>query len=395
MTLGPAVEALGQIPVPLAVERGKLGGTLNEVLLDALLRHRHELYLVENGLVRKLVRPIMAGRDELRKALNSIGAPYFADLSAMPSTALHALEREIGTVMAGMETAVTSNIRQALSDVARIELAAQDALLQGAIPKAVGWQPWQATTSDIAGILETPFKGSLWHQRLARGAAETQITLTQTARSARAGGVTGRALDLRFGKVLEGSYQARAVGLFRTEVGRVANDALFASYRRNAQTVQKVVWVATLDAEVCLVCASRDGMEFDPTAGGMEYPPVHPGCRCFMAPVLKSWEQMGLQAEDLMPRERMAMDGRVPGAVKYPEWFARQDTTFQRDWLGPSRFELYTNGGLEIKDMVKSFRVLPLSELPGGAKAAAAVAATGAVGAATAAKSKRKSGGGS
>jgi hypothetical protein len=359
-------EAAPKIPLPLDVDRGKLGGSLNEVLMDSLLRHRHELFRVENGIVRGVVAPITAARGQLRAALNAIGGPHLADLSGLPLAQLRNLEREIGTVMAGVETAVTSKLRAGLSEVARVEVAAQNALLDGAIPRAVGWKPWEPTGADIAALVDTPYHGSVWHRRLGRGAAEAEIKLAETARAARSRGLTGKGLDRKFGQIIGTEYQARVVATLRTESGRVANDALLASYRRNAQTVESVMVVETLDDLTCLVCAARDGVVLLPDADPIQFPPYHGNCRGFMAPVLKSWQDMGLDAEDLRPQERAAMDGRVPGTVTYSEWFKRQDAAFQKKYLGAPRYELYKSGKMKITDMVKDFQVIPLKDLPVG-----------------------------
>ena len=368
-------EAAPTIPIPSDIDRALAGGhSLNAVLMDALLQHRHDLFRIENGVIRGLVKPIGSARNELRQVLSALGGPYLQDLSGMPASALKQLEREIATTVAQMEMAVTTKMRAGLSSVARAEIAAQDKLLQGAIPKAAGWKPWSPTNAEIAGLVNTPYHGSVWGDRIGRGAAEAELKLRASAHAARATGASGDALMRRFDSVLGQDYQARVVGLLRTEAGRVANDALLGSYRRNSQTVKTVRVVETLDDLTCLVCASRDGMVLQPDADPTQFPPYHANCRGFTAPVVESWQDMGLKAADLMPRERAAMDGRVPSVVTYPTWFAKQSGAFQLKYLGPARFQLYSSGKLELKSMVKDFRILSLAELPGAKKAGGAAA---------------------
>jgi hypothetical protein len=56
---------------------------------------------------------------------------------------------------------------------------------------------------------------------------------------------------------------------------------------------------------------------------------------------------------------------KISGKTKYSEWFDRQDEDFQRQVLGKTRFELYKQGKLKLKQMsdATTGQILTLKEL--------------------------------
>lgn len=44
--------------------------------------------------------------------------------------------------------------------------------------------------------------------------------------------------------------------------------------------------------------------------------------------------------------------GSVEAGTSYSKWFATQDAAFQKDWLGPSKYKLYKEGGYDISRFV-------------------------------------------
>ena len=79
-----------------------------------------------------------------------------------------------------------------------------------------------------------------------------------------------------------GQYQA--VRLIQTEATAVATMADHDSFQ--SLGVEKVEYVATLEAHTCATCGSLDGKVFTlkEVAAGMTAPPMHPNCRCTLVP---------------------------------------------------------------------------------------------------------------
>ncbi|RLB68454.1 MAG: hypothetical protein DRH08_00910 [Deltaproteobacteria bacterium] len=109
-------------------------------------------------------------------------------------------------------------------------------------------------------------------------------------------------------------------------------------------------------------CMSLDGHVFK--VGEGQRPPAHPQCRSTTVPVLKSWSELGIPLKDSPTNTRAALNGQVPAEITYPKWFKRQPEAFQREVLGPGRFELYKSGKISLDRFVDSTgRTLNLGEL--------------------------------
>ena len=68
---------------------------------------------------------------------------------------------------------------------------------------------------------------------------------------------------------------------------------------------------------------------------------------------------MGLPI-DTDPAYRASLNGYVPAQMNYRDWFAEQGPLFQKNWLGPTRYELYKSGKLKLDKMItgKGFKTL-------------------------------------
>ena len=113
----------------------------------------------------------------------------------------------------------------------------------------------------------------------------------------------------------------------------------------------------------CLICGSLDGTFY---AMGESLPalPVHAQCRCFRSPVVRSFEEMGMDPLAFPASTRASMNGQVPASLTYEEWFASQSSAFQLDVLGPGRFERFRRGDVRITSFVRDLRVLRIGDLP-------------------------------
>ena len=158
--------------------------------------------------------------------------------------------------------------------------------------------------------------------------------------------------------------------LVRTARNHVSNVAYEDMYR--ALGVQTVVWVATLEGRTCAACASMDGKVFK-VGEAHRTPPVHPNCRCILAPSLdggmvgnrpyvralkvkkrdgsNEFRSIGNMTKN--QREAAGLKvGQVKASTTFSSWFANQDAAFQREWLGTSRYKLYKEGGMTLDRFV-------------------------------------------
>ena len=74
---------------------------------------------------------------------------------------------------------------------------------------------------------------------------------------------------------------ARAKTIARTEIIDAYNTAAEDRYKQAGLSDKEIVWITSFDERTCPVCSGYDGMTLAQTG---ERPPVHPNCRCSLAP---------------------------------------------------------------------------------------------------------------
>lgn len=152
------------------------------------------------------------------------------------------------------------------------------------------------------------------------------------------------------------------VAVTRTAVNDIASQVKEEIYKANDDIVDKVQYVATLDARTTDICASLDGTTWQIGVGPR--PPMHMQCRSTTVPVIKSWQEMGFDFKDVPEGTRASINGQVASSITYPKWLKQQSRSTQNEVLGTTRARLWRSGKVEINSFVDDrFRPLTLSQL--------------------------------
>ena len=128
----------------------------------------------------------------------------------------------------------------------------------------------------------------------------------------------------------------------------------------NSDVLRGWVWVSTLDSRTCLRCAQKSGIESKMGEGVV--PPLHIGCRCFQAPVIKSWKELGFDAKEFATGTRASSGGQVDANISFDAWLRTQSKSAQIDQLGPARQQLFANG-MKVDKFTNNGKVLTLEQL--------------------------------
>lgn len=181
-----------------------------------------------------------------------------------------------------------------------------------------------------------------------------------------------------------GTRQAEA--LVRSSVQAISNEARYQTFGQNDDVIQGVQALVTLDARTSTICMSRSGAVWDlktgdPIHGTSEQfpgpPPWHWNCRTTLIPYLYSWEQ--LSKRDLGKRKnkkidnipestQSSMDGQVAEDLTYEQWLKKKPVEFQKEKLGPAKYELWKKGKLTFTDLIsQTGRPLTIDELKAAA----------------------------
>jgi len=336
--------------------------SVNDELLDALTRHQVYLQRLSGGIVNK-IRALL-NRSDARIVERLIQV----EVSELSRARQERLLREIRRIVESVYEDATGQLQIELEQLAEYEGEFQLRLFERTVPvplETVRPAPEQI----IAAVNSRPFQGRLLreeYQDLPRAA------FRRVRDTIRAGFVEGRTTDqivrdirgtraqgFRDGVIEQNRRAAEAV--VRTAVNHTANTAREYTYERNSALIKGVRWNATLDGRTTLICASRDGKVYNPGKGPR--PPAHYNCRSSTSPVLKSWRQLGFDADELPEGTRAGMDGQVPADTTYDAWLRRQSREFQDEVLGERKAALFREGVKVDRFVDRRGRELTLDEL--------------------------------
>ena len=333
---------------------------VNEAIRDAMLLHAVYLSQVSTGEVVSLLAILEMVDKEIRVALRGS-----SDLSKMTTIELAALLNDIKQMNAEAQWEITKDLKESAIELSRVEAAFAKTTLEKYTGLAL--KPGDGPAGTFAKALGAPFDGVVVDDALQAIEISRMRAIEQAVRRAF---IEGNTLD-DLVRDLYGTKQNGHIGMMsnvsrrnveavaRTVYSHVANQSRDAIYRANADVLKGVQWVATLDHRTCIECGVMDGQVFGVEARH-PFPPRHYSCRCVMVPVVKPWEEFGI--EDIPEGTRASMNGQVPESWTFSDWLARQSAPVQREVLGATRFQMYQSG-TAMEQFLVDGRIMTLKEL--------------------------------
>ena len=163
--------------------------------------------------------------------------------------------------------------------------------------------------------------------------------------------------DEYVGGIVEQSRSALEANV-RTLRSHVANSAMMDTYR--ILDFEYVKFMATLDGRTSKICASLDGTVWKINDPNLRQPALHFRCRSILVGTDKDGLISGKRpfVEDNRPvskipkAEREGIIGQIDANTSFSEWFKTADSSFQLEWLGRKRYELYKNGGFTLDKFI-------------------------------------------
>lgn len=325
--------------------------TANEELLNRTIRHQVYLERFKASELPRLIRELDALDRDLLGQLAAVdpesltGQRLEAQIAKVSEISDEATRRYSETLLGSLSTlgayeaswaaaTIASTAGAEFLVVAGLDITTPDPNLLRA---AIFSRPLQGKLlEDWVADLEKARRDRLSAAiRMAAIESQTIDQLVRRIRGTRANGYKDGILDIS---------RRGAEALARTAMQHISNSARAASYEQNASVIDEVQMVATLDGRTTPYCRGIDGKRFPRTKGPR--PPFHINCRTTTVPVLKSWAEIGIQANELSASTRASMNGQVADTLDYDAWLRGQSSAFQDDVLGPSRADLFRKGGL-------------------------------------------------
>ncbi|WP_410009796.1 hypothetical protein [Pantoea agglomerans] len=355
--------------------------TINERLRDELIAHRVDLTRYEAGVVSRLVSSLNADDAELAAKL----LVALEDISA-GSLSVKKLSRLLAPVREINRKAVVrffGELGQVLKDFTEYEAGFGFDLMKSLLPEVVSQRGLlkkiDAGEAYTRAVIE-PFHGyalkdwteKLEDDRFARivntvrtglGSGETPEQITRSVRGT-------KARKWQDGALSKSRANASAIGY--SALGHTAEIVRGQTATANEHLIRAKQWLSTLDNKTSPPCRIRDALQYtldnQPIKHGIPWGDgpgrLHFHCRSTYTLIFKSWQDMGLLADDLTAAEKDRMNGEVPAASTYPDWISRQRASRQDDILGPMRGKLLRDGGLKLSSFyTEDGRWLTLDEL--------------------------------
>lgn len=183
-----------------------------------------------------------------------------------------------------------------------------------------------------------------------------------------------------------GIAEKDAIDLARGYIQSANVGAQEAVFNENKDIIEGIKWTATLETSfkktgrgVCLRCAALDGTIYKLDE---ERPPMglHFRCRCVWVPVTIPWRKLGIDIDEMEAayrpytiRPNINIGTGRKGKIldhgfwqgDYQSWLADQSDRFQKNVLGPRRFELYDSKLVNFKEFVnqKTGKLINIKDL--------------------------------
>lgn len=354
------VSKVPQLPRDVA-ERPGAGVSANDAIIDLFMERAVDLLRLEAGVRDQVIALLDDLENEIAALIvkvdpnNGRQQARLASLQKLVRETIRAtyrtndvlLGREVRDTIDAEATwtgrAINVAVRADFVDVGitrnLLETLVSDVLIQGA-PTKEWW-------SRQAGGLDQRFADEM-RRGIALG--ETNDQLIKRVRGTK---TTKGFMDLA---------RTSAERLVRASVQTAANVARETMYERNDDIIKALQWHATLDTRTSFWCITRDGHLYStdkkhkPLNDGppwLEGPgKLHWGCRSTSVPVMKSWKDLGIDAEEVPDTTRASMDGQVASDLTFEEWLKKQSEGRQNTVLGVGKADLWRRGKITFRDLL-------------------------------------------
>lgn len=360
--------------------------TTEQNMLDALIQHQVYSYRASTAVVNELnglfTKAMNQTATRLRELLDELtDAERDALLSGRYTTDTL---KEVKSTFDELHSAVAVTVPEAFTASA-VALATYEAAY---ISKLYGESIELAGEKIVSSIKKKPVMGGMLFDDVWKNLAEStrNKALYAVRQGIEQGNTTAQIVAELRGKrtrMSNGSYEyvggivdeVRRNGIeanVRTIRSHVANTAMQETF--SALGFDYVKDVATLDGRTSMQCKNRDG-QIQKADNIKQRPPYHFNCRTVQVGCDKDGKIDGKRpfvadtrsVKNIPKDERGDIIGQVNANTTYPQWFKNQSAAFQKEVLGPTKYELYKKGGYSfdrfVDELGKPYTIAELREL--------------------------------
>lgn len=164
-----------------------------------------------------------------------------------------------------------------------------------------------------------------------------------------------------------GMERKSADAMARTGLVHAGTQAREEVYKENKDVILQFRYLATLDKRTCPVCGPLDGKLVN-NYNDLPTLPIHSSCRCLVMAVTRFDEPITrpavLETEDTVVHHRDGSTStkhrptkvqQVDSTTTWSTFFKQRPESWQREVLGPGRFQLWKDGKISLDDMKDKF----------------------------------------
>lgn len=338
----------------------------NDKILDAEVSHQIGLIRYGNGIINKMIAL-------LKRTDSDLYAQLIKALEKIPASAnidrIDEQLRAVRKINQKAYDALTKELDISLAELTAYELGYQMNLFDAVVPVTLEYAK-PVARQVYAAAMARPFQGRLLSEWLTGLEADAAAKVRDSVRIGFVEGQTvqqitkrirgSKALNYQDGILAINKRNAEAV--VRTAISHTANYARQSFYDDNKDLIKGYRYTATLDGRTTELCASRDGKVYLLNQAKPVLP-AHFNCRSTYSVVLKSWRELGIDADEISESTRASMDGQVPESLTYQEWIKRKPASFQDEVLGKTKGRLFREGMTLDRFVNERGKVYNLAEL--------------------------------
>lgn len=322
---------------------------LNDEILDLLLKRDLILQRVSNGLSKEAAQYY---KDLINNAISTI-----KDYDEITIVKMNKLIKEINSKI----DYPYSEIEPKFNDLANIE----SAYIPTGINALVGVDIINKVlpSSLVERILRNSYlsDGNTIKEGFSKLDDKLKETFQNQIRLGVLNGETNQQIVSNLKPIMENFTTNNISSLVKTAVSTVTNNTRQSVYDENIDVFKGWQHHSVLDSRTTFICASRDGATWDLNYKGInekgkqfqfKQPPLHYRCRSIILPIVKSFKELGIPLDEVTGLTRASIEGEAARTTTFDKWLESKDKSFQEQYLGKGRFELYKSGKITLSDLV-------------------------------------------
>lgn len=279
-----------------------------------------------------------------KQAKRMLSALSDAEAYRFRMTRAQALKSAVANWAADTVTAKTGAVEEALRKTYKEASELTAFSISEAAGKMIRYD--QPSSGMVRRALSENWAGGTWSSRLWKQSEEIGREMQKAALDlATAGKVSAETQESLLKQLREEENRSEEKELYlmhratRTEAAHVANLAQADAYEDAG--IEKYEYISRLEARTCDACGELDGKIFPlkDAREGVNYPVMHPWCRCTTAPVIPGRGKDGKLRWARDPETGKEM--KVPAGMTFQEWkqWLEEGKPDAKEWLAKEKAE--------------------------------------------------------